>query len=81
MDADPANNTREWQWAAGCGADAAPYFQVFNPVTQGQKFDPEGGYVHRWVPELAELPARLVHRPWEAPDDVLTFAGIVSDAH
>ena len=67
VDADLANNTMGWQWSAGSGADAAPYFRIFNPVTQGEKFDPRGDYVKRWVPELAELPAKLVHRPWERP--------------
>ena len=67
VDADLANNTMGWQWSAGSGADAAPYFRIFNPVTQGEKFDPRGDYVRRWVPELAGLPAELVHRPWEQP--------------
>jgi deoxyribodipyrimidine photo-lyase len=67
VDADLANNTMGWQWTAGSGADAAPYFRIFNPVVQGQKFDPQGRYVARWVPELAALPARFIHRPWEAP--------------
>jgi deoxyribodipyrimidine photo-lyase len=67
VDADLANNTMGWQWTAGSGADAAPYFRIFNPVTQGEKFDPEGRYVKHWVPELRELPAEKVHRPWEAP--------------
>jgi deoxyribodipyrimidine photo-lyase len=65
VDADLANNTLGWQWSAGCGADAAPYFRIFNPVTQGEKFDPEGEYVRRWIPELEDLPATQVHRPWE----------------
>ena len=64
VDADPANNATGWQWVAGCGADAAPYFRVFNPVLQGEKFDPRGDYVRRWVPELAKLPAEAIHRPW-----------------
>ena len=68
VDADLANNTQGWQWTAGTGADAAPYFRIFNPVTQGERFDPEGAYVRRWVPELAKLPPRLVHRPWSDPD-------------
>jgi deoxyribodipyrimidine photo-lyase len=65
VDADLANNTLGWQWSAGCGADAAPYFRIFNPVTQGEKFDPEGEYVRRWIPELEDLPGTQVHRPWE----------------
>ncbi len=71
VDADLANNTLNWQWVAGCGADAAPYFRIFNPVLQGRKFDPDGDYVRRWVPELAALPARWIHSPWEAPSQVL----------
>lgn len=76
VDADPANNPASWQWVAGCGADAAPYFRIFNPVTQGEKFDPEGAYVRCFVPELGELAARFIHRPWEAPEPVLRQAGI-----
>jgi len=76
VDADLANNTMGWQWSAGCGADAAPYFRIFNPVLQGQKFDPEGDYVRHWVPELAQLPASWIHRPWEAPPLVLSGAGV-----
>ena len=67
VDADLANNTLGWQWVAGCGADAAPYFRVFNPVTQAQEFDPEGTYLRRWLPELADLPDALVHEPWKDP--------------
>jgi deoxyribodipyrimidine photo-lyase len=67
VDADLANNTLGWQWTAGCGADAAPYFRIFNPVLQGERFDPEGAYVRRWVPELARVPARWIHQPWAAP--------------
>jgi deoxyribodipyrimidine photo-lyase len=77
VDADLANNTLGWQWVAGCGADAAPFFRIFNPVSQGEKFDPDGEYVRRWVPELAALPTRWIHRPWEAPDDVLKQADVV----
>jgi deoxyribodipyrimidine photo-lyase len=66
VDADPANNAMGWQWVAGCGADAAPYFRIFNPVLQGEKFDPEGDYVRRWVPELGFLPAETIHQPWAA---------------
>ncbi len=77
VDADLANNTLGWQWTAGCGADAAPYFRVFNPISQGIKFDPHGNYVARWVPELAKLPVEWIHRPWEAPAEVLKAAGVV----
>ncbi len=77
LDADLANNSASWQWVAGCGADAAPYFRIFNPVTQGRKFDPDGEYVRRYVPELAKLPNKFIHSPWEAPADVLESAGVV----
>ena len=76
VDADLANNTLGWQWTAGCGADAAPYFRIFNPVLQGQRFDPKGGYVARWVPEIARLPAAHIHAPWDAPASVLAAAGV-----
>jgi deoxyribodipyrimidine photo-lyase len=66
VDADLANNTFGWQWCAGCGADAAPYFRIFNPVLQGQKFDPEGNYVRRWIPELSGLSEKRIHEPWAA---------------
>jgi deoxyribodipyrimidine photo-lyase len=66
VDADPGSNPANWQWVAGCGADAAPYFRVFNPVLQGEKFDPDGTYIRRWVPELAALPAPAIHQPWRA---------------
>ena len=76
VDADLANNTLGWQWTAGCGADAAPYFRIFNPVSQGEKFDPEGAYVRRWVPEIASLPTEWIHKPWEAPAGALVQAGV-----
>ena len=81
VDADLAQNTLGWQWTAGCGADAAPYFRIFNPVLQGQKFDPEGAYVKRWLPELARLPAKWVHQPWAAPPEVLAAAGVLLGAN
>jgi deoxyribodipyrimidine photo-lyase len=65
VDADLANNTLGWQWVAGCGADAAPYFRVFNPLTQAKKFDPDRAYLRRWLPELAEAPVALLHEPWK----------------
>ena len=68
VDADLANNSASWQWVTGCGTDAAPYFRIFNPVLQGAKFDPNGDYVRCWVPELAGLPARDIHAPWQAPE-------------
>lgn len=77
VDADPASNAGGWQWVAGCGLESAPYFRIFNPVRQGEKFDPHGRYVRRWVPELGTLPDNVIHRPWDAPADVLAKAGIV----
>ena len=71
VDADLANNSASWQWVAGCGADAAPYFRIFNPVTQGQKFDAEGKYIRRFIPEIAGLPNKYLFSPWLAPQDVL----------
>ena len=77
VDADLANNSAGWQWIAGCGADAAPYFRNFNPITQGQKFDPEGKYVRRFVPELANLPTKYLFNPWEAPTEILEAANVI----
>ncbi len=77
VDADLASNAASWQWVAGSGADAAPYFRVFNPVTQGEKFDPRGRYVRRWVPELARLPDSLIHAPWTASTAELSAANVV----
>jgi deoxyribodipyrimidine photo-lyase len=76
VDADLASNTLGWQWVAGCGADAAPFFRVFNPALQGAKFDPEGTYVRRWLPELLHVPTTYIHEPWSAPADVLSRAGV-----
>jgi deoxyribodipyrimidine photo-lyase len=76
VDADLASNSASWQWVAGCGADAAPYFRIFNPVLQGLKFDTDGAYVRRWVPELARLETRFLHAPWDAPEEALARAGV-----
>lgn len=76
VDADPANNPASWQWVAGSGADAAPYFRIFNPVLQGEKFDPRGAYVRHWVPEIAALPDEWLHKPWKAPAEALKDAGV-----
>lgn len=86
VDADLASNTLGWQWTAGCGTDAAPYFRVFNPFLQGAKFDPEGAYIRRWIPELAALPASTIHQPWTAstrldyPAPVIDFAASRAEA-
>ncbi len=76
LDADIGNNTASWQWAAGCGADAAPYFRIFNPILQGEKFDGEGAYIKKWVPELAGLSKRYINKPWEADAMTLKLAGV-----
>ena len=76
LDADLANNSCSWQWVAGSGADASPYFRIFNPILQGKKFDAKGEYIRRWIPEIAALPDRYLNSPWEAPADVLQEAGI-----
>ena len=76
VDADLSSNVASWQWVGGCGADAAPYFRIFNPVTQGQKFDPDGEYTKQYVPELNNLPKKYLYCPWEAPQEVLDEAGV-----
>nr|WP_321490376.1 deoxyribodipyrimidine photo-lyase [uncultured Hyphomonas sp.] len=76
VDADPASNPASWQWTAGSGADAAPYFRVFNPITQGEKFDTDGAYVRRWVPEIANMPDKYLHAPWTADKSILSKAGV-----
>ena len=76
VDADLPNNTLGWQWTAGCGADAAPYFRVFNPVLQSKRFDPQRAYLRHWIPELAGLPDRWIHCPFDAPAQVLERAGV-----
>ena len=79
VDADPANNAGNWQWVAGCGFDAAPYFRIFNPILQGERFDTDGRYVRRWVPEIADLPDKYLHKPWQAPAALLEEAGVRLD--
>jgi deoxyribodipyrimidine photo-lyase len=76
VDADLASNTLGWQWTAGCGADAAPFFRIFNPVLQAERHDPQRAYLRRWLPELAALPDAWIHRPWQAPPAVLAAAGV-----
>ena len=77
VDADLANNSASWQWVAGCGTDAAPYFRIFNPVLQGKKFDPDGAYVRRWVPEIGRLPNNVIHEPWKASTAAPNAAGAI----
>jgi len=77
VDADLGNNAANWQWVAGCGADAAPYFRIFNPVTQSKRFDPDAEYIRAWVPELATVAARRVHAPWEMSEAEQQAAGCV----
>lgn len=76
VDADLANNTLGWQWVAGCGADAAPYFRIFNPITQSETFDPDGDYIKQWVPELTKMPAKYIHAPWLAPPEIIRRAAV-----
>lgn len=77
VDFDPASNAMGWQWVAGTGIDAAPYFRIFNPILQSQKFDSEGLYIRKWVPELEQLPSQYIHEPWKAPGNILLESGIV----
>lgn len=77
VDADPASNAASWQWVAGSGADAAPYFRIFNPMLQGAKFDSLGAYVREFVPELKNLSDKYLHAPWLAPENILNEAGVV----
>ncbi|MCC5788402.1 MAG: deoxyribodipyrimidine photo-lyase [Opitutales bacterium] len=76
VDADAASNTLGWQWVGGCGADAAPYFRIFNPIRQGERFDPDGEYVRRWIPALGKMPNKYIHAPWECPAELLASAGV-----
>jgi deoxyribodipyrimidine photo-lyase len=79
VDADLASNSANWQWVAGCGADAAPFFRIFNPVLQGEKFDPRGDYVRRFVPELKAVPDKFIHRPWDAPQPPPNYPAPIVD--
>jgi deoxyribodipyrimidine photo-lyase len=79
VDGDPASNNGGWQWSASTGTDAQPYFRIFSPIAQGERFDPDGAYVRRFVPELRDVPARLVHRPWEAPALCPTYPAPIVD--
>jgi deoxyribodipyrimidine photo-lyase len=76
LDADLANNSASWQWVAGCGVDAAPYFRIFNPITQGEKFDSQGVYTKQFLPELQKMPAKYLFKPWLAPKSILQSAGV-----
>jgi len=77
VDADLASNSASWQWVAGCGTDASPYFRIFNPTTQGEKFDPQGTYTKYYLPELQDLPTKYLYRPWEAPLEILKKSNII----
>jgi deoxyribodipyrimidine photo-lyase len=77
VDGDPAANNGGWQWTAGTGTDAAPYFRVFNPILQGKRHDPDGAYVRRWLPELSRMPDRYIHAPWEMPEEMQRKVGCV----
>jgi len=76
IDGDPAANNGGWQWTAGTGTDAAPYFRIFNPVSQGMKHDPRGEYVRRWIPELGAVPDEYIHEPWKMPSDLQHKIGV-----
>jgi deoxyribodipyrimidine photo-lyase len=73
LDFNEANNTAGWQWVSGCGADAAPYFRIFNPILQGERFDKKGDYVKKWIPELSNLPEKFIHKPWEMDEKIKNF--------
>ena len=81
VDADLANNTLGWQWTAGCGADAAPYYRIFNPVLQAERFDPDRAYIRHWLPEIARLPDKYIHRPWTTPKEILKASGVTLGIH
>tara|TARA_B110000902_G_C13987529_1_gene467500 strand:- start:330 stop:716 length:387 start_codon:yes stop_codon:yes gene_type:complete len=73
LDFNEANNVAGWQWVSGCGADAAPYFRIFNPILQGERFDIKGAYVKKWVPELSAVPEKFIHKPWELDQKINNF--------
>jgi deoxyribodipyrimidine photo-lyase len=75
LDGDPASNNGGWQWTAGTGTDAAPYFRIFNPISQSVKFDPNGEYIRRWVPELSDVPNEFIHEPWKMPTEFQKHIG------
>jgi deoxyribodipyrimidine photo-lyase len=77
IDGDPASNNGGWQWTAGTGTDASPYFRIFNPVRQGEQHDPNGNFVRRWIPELEAVPDRYIHEPWKMPDEIQETSGCV----
>jgi deoxyribodipyrimidine photo-lyase len=77
LDGDPASNNGSWQWTAGTGTDAAPYFRIYNPMLQGKKYDPRGAYVRHWVPELSSVPDEFIHTPWKMPNDIQRETGCV----
>ncbi|MGI9483439.1 MAG: cryptochrome/photolyase family protein [Hyphomicrobiales bacterium] len=77
VDADLASNSASWQWVAGCGTDAAPFFRIFNPILQGEKFDPDGTFVRKFVPELSGVPLDFLHKPWQAPPEILRQSGVI----
>lgn len=76
VDFDVANNAMGWQWVAGCGVETAPYFRIFNPILQSEKFDQDGDYIRKWIPEIAKLPSKYIHKPWEAPEEILHTAHV-----
>jgi deoxyribodipyrimidine photo-lyase len=81
VDGDPAANNGGWQWTAGVGTDAAPYFRIFNPILQSKKFDPQGNFIRQWIPELSKVPQQYIHEPWTIPQDVQQQFGCVIGKH
>jgi len=81
VDGDPAANNGGWQWTAGVGTDAVPYFRIFNPILQSQKFDPQGNFIRQWIPELSKVSQQYIHEPWTMPQDVQQQCGCVIGKH